>query len=59
MNDDQFHNERIKELEAEIFELREIIRTGSTEKELVTKFINQLKQKDILLAKKTEKLEQI
>lgn len=58
-NDGQFHNERIKELEAEIVDLREIIRTGSTEKELVTKFINQLKQKDILLAKKTEKLEQI
>ena len=58
-NDGQFHNERIKELEVEIFDLREIIRTGSTEKELVTKFINQLKQKDILLAQKTEKLEQI
>ena len=58
-DDSENHIERIKELEAEIFDLREIIRSGSTEKELVTKFVNQLKQKDIMIAKKTEQLDQI
>lgn len=58
-SDAAYHSERIKELEAEIADLREIIKQGASDKDLVAKFINQLKQKDLLLAKKSDKLDEI
>jgi len=58
-SDAAYHIERIKELEAEIADLREIIKQGASDKDLVAKFINQLKQKNHILAKKSDKLDEI